>query len=227
MAGNISPMLHVFVALCRSFFPTLLLSYLAHSSTMDDEPAVSRAFCYLFVLACLGSKWYDAQRMKRATQLAFLLAALFFGACQGHRASQTGSEASPKVSSEAVEQPDASTGSMTEQTISPSREQQEAAEALLKEGAEAPIPAPTTVTTGAAVPGTTADGAPLPASPTGIPGGSGLRLRHFAPPEEASSSSELPPPAPNSVEQHGLRSPSLPGALPMDINGKLTGRDAS
>lgn len=195
---------------------------------MNDEPAFSRAFCYLFVLACLGVKWYDARRMKRATRLAFLFAALFFGACQGHRASQTVPEASPKVSSEAEEQSGASAGSTEKQAISPSREQQEAAEALLsKEGAEAPIPDPATETTGAAVPGTAADGAPLPANPMGIPGSSGLRLRRFAPPEEASSSSELPPPAPNSVEQHGLRSPSLPGALPMDINGKLTGRDAS
>lgn len=52
----------------------------------------------------------------------------------------------------------------------------------------------------------------------------GLRLRRFAPPEEAVSSSEgSDMPAPNSAELHGLRSPVLRGGnLPMDINGKIT-----
>lgn len=52
----------------------------------------------------------------------------------------------------------------------------------------------------------------------------GLRLRRFAPPEEAVSSSEGSDiPAPNSAELHGLRSPVLRGGnLPMDINGKIT-----
>ena len=53
-----------------------------------------------------------------------------------------------------------------------------------------------------------------------IPGG--LRMRRFAPPEEAVSSSDEAEPAPNSVELHGFRSPSLKGGkLPMNINGKI------
>lgn len=50
----------------------------------------------------------------------------------------------------------------------------------------------------------------------------GLRLRRFAPPEEASSEGAAEP-LPNAAELHGLRSPVLRGnTLPMDINGKLT-----
>ncbi|MBE6436256.1 MAG: hypothetical protein E7030_08635 [Akkermansiaceae bacterium] len=55
---------------------------------------------------------------------------------------------------------------------------------------------------------------------TGIPGRSGLRMGHFAPPEEAASSSENAPPAPNAAELRGLRSPSLPKNLPLDVNGQ-------
>lgn len=52
----------------------------------------------------------------------------------------------------------------------------------------------------------------------------GLRMRRFAPPEEAVSSGEgTEEPLPNAAELHGLRSPVLRSdALPMDINGKLT-----
>lgn len=63
---------------------------------------------------------------------------------------------------------------------------------------------------------------PLPAEPVASLPRSGLRLGQFAPPEEAASAGENAEPAPNSVELHGLRSPSLPSNLPMDINGKLT-----
>ena len=50
----------------------------------------------------------------------------------------------------------------------------------------------------------------------------GLRLRRFAPPEEAVSEGATEP-LPNAAELHGLRSPVLRGTkLPMDINGKLT-----
>lgn len=65
-----------------------------------------------------------------------------------------------------------------------------------------------------------ADDTPAPADiSTG-----GLRLRRFAPPEEAVSSNEgNEMPAPNAAELHGLRSPVLRGGnLPMDINGKIT-----
>lgn len=56
----------------------------------------------------------------------------------------------------------------------------------------------------------------------------GLRLHRFAPPEEAVSSNEgTDMPVPNAAELHGLRSPVLRGgALPMDINGKITPTDS-
>lgn len=57
-------------------------------------------------------------------------------------------------------------------------------------------------------------------SPTTIPGRSGLRLGRFAPPEEATSSSEQAAPTPNAAELRGLRSPSLPTKLPLDVNGQ-------
>ena len=56
----------------------------------------------------------------------------------------------------------------------------------------------------------------------------GLRMRRFAPPEEAVSSNEgTDTPLPNAAELHGLRSPVLRGgALPMDINGKINPTDS-
>ena len=55
---------------------------------------------------------------------------------------------------------------------------------------------------------------------SGVPGRSGLRMGHFAPPEEAVSTGENSAPLPNAAERHGLRSPSLPGSLPMSIDGR-------
>lgn len=56
----------------------------------------------------------------------------------------------------------------------------------------------------------------------------GLRMHRFAPPEEAVSAQEgTDIPLPNAAELHGLRSPVLRGgALPMDINGKITPTDS-
>lgn len=56
-------------------------------------------------------------------------------------------------------------------------------------------------------------------TPTGL---SPLRNLVPVPPEEAASARESSVPQPNSVERRGLRSPSLPQALPLDINGKAT-----
>ena len=53
-----------------------------------------------------------------------------------------------------------------------------------------------------------------------IPGRSGLRLGKFAPPEEAASTGENAAPTPNAAERRGLRSPSLPTTLPLDVNGQ-------
>lgn len=55
---------------------------------------------------------------------------------------------------------------------------------------------------------------------SGIPGRSGLRMGRFAPPEEAISKGDGDNSQPNAAERHGLRSPSLPKSLPMNIDGK-------
>lgn len=55
---------------------------------------------------------------------------------------------------------------------------------------------------------------------SGIPGRGGLRRGHFAPPEEAASRADNDSPLPNAAERHGLRSPSLPSSLPMNIDGR-------
>ena len=57
-------------------------------------------------------------------------------------------------------------------------------------------------------------------SSSSIPGRSGLRMGNFAPPEEATSIGSNEPPRPNAAEQRGLRSPQLPGSLPLDVNGQ-------
>lgn len=62
--------------------------------------------------------------------------------------------------------------------------------------------------------------APAYQSTSTIPGRSGLRMGRYAPPEEAASTRENAAPAPNAAELHGLRSPSLPKSLPLDINGQ-------
>lgn len=58
------------------------------------------------------------------------------------------------------------------------------------------------------------------ATTSAIPGRSGLRMGRFAPPEEATSTGSNEPPLPNAAEQRGLRSPQLPGTLPLDVNGQ-------
>lgn len=77
-------------------------------------------------------------------------------------------------------------------------------------------------------PAAPADGEPdlVSSAPTLSTGG--LRMRRFAPPEEAVSSNEgSDTPLPNAAELHGLRSPVLRGgALPMDINGKINPTDS-
>lgn len=97
----------------------------------------------------------------------------------------------------------------------PSSEQQEAARALLSGQGDSSLP---TVSTAGEIPEPLADST----SDNSLPGGRGLRMGTLAPPEEAASSSENAAPRPNSVERRGLRSPSFPKGLPMDINGKLT-----
>ncbi len=55
-----------------------------------------------------------------------------------------------------------------------------------------------------------------PALPTG-----GLRMGSIIPQEDPASTGDAPAPAANSAERFGLRSPKMPGKLPMGIDGKL------
>lgn len=98
----------------------------------------------------------------------------------------------------------------------PTPAQQAAARALLnRQASQAPSPAPSP----AAVSVVPDD---MPYLPQGQ-----LRTISPVPPEEAASSAEQNVPPPNAVERRGLRSPSLPKVLPMDINGRVSGRSGS
>lgn len=88
---------------------------------------------------------------------------------------------------------------------SPSREQQLAAEALLRRQMEEEAAAAAS-TQDIFVPGMNARG---------------LRLGRFAAPEESGSMQEGGAPAPNAVDRYGLRSPSMSGKLPMDLDGRI------
>ncbi len=98
-------------------------------------------------------------------------------------------------------------------TVTPTAEQQAAA-ATLQETASAGAVVETQGTM--ELPSDT----PVYQPTTSIPGRSGLRMGHFAPPEEAASTGENKAPAPNAADMHGLRSPSLPKNLPLDVNGQ-------
>lgn len=98
-------------------------------------------------------------------------------------------------------------------TVTPTAEQQ-AAVATLQETASAGAVVETQGTM--ELPSDT----PMYQPTTSIPGRSGLRMGHFAPPEEAASTGENKAPAPNAADMHGLRSPSLPKNLPLDVNGQ-------
>ncbi len=109
--------------------------------------------------------------------------------------------------------------------VTPSAEQMEAARALMaaqKENKKKPARRNETKTQ-TSTPEPAEDFVPEPAVVTntsGIPGRSNLRMGHFAPPEEAASRGDKAAPRPNAAERHGLRSPSLPKMLPMDIDGQ-------
>lgn len=109
-----------------------------------------------------------------------------------------------------------------EENVTPSEEQMEAARALMAENNKkkkksAKSPGRATVEQEKFVP----QPEPVVVSNTsGIPGRSGLRMGRFAPPEEAISKGDGDSAQPNAAERHGLRSPSLPKSLPMNIDGK-------
>lgn len=98
----------------------------------------------------------------------------------------------------------------------PTPAQQAAARALLnRQSSQTPDPTPSPATA-------TALSDDMPYLPQGQ-----LRTISPVPPEEAASSAEQNTPPPNAVERRGLRSPSLPKVLPMDINGRVSGRSGS
>jgi len=163
---------------------------------------------------------------------AVCVAALFLGACSqmqqqqtpAPRPEETGEEQAGEeqpVSDKEEGQTDSDGEKVSQEEVDelstavPSSEQQEAARAMLSEQEASSLP---TVSAAGEIPEPITDGI----SDTSLPGGRGLRMGALAPPEEAASSSENAAPKPNSVERRGLRSPSLPKGLPMDINGKLT-----
>lgn len=102
-------------------------------------------------------------------------------------------------------------------TITPTAEQQAAAAAL--QNASGSVVA-TGDTMSLPTEPVTQSATPTYQSTSAIPGRSGLRMGHFAPPEEAASTGDKAAPAPNAAELRGLRSPSLPKNLPLDVNGQ-------
>ncbi len=105
--------------------------------------------------------------------------------------------------------------------ITPTAEQMEAARALLAaENKKKSTPHDKTPVQHATVETETAAPVIVTNNTSGIPGRGGLRMGHFAPKEEATSTTDANAPLPNAAERHGLRSPSLPKSLPMNIDGK-------
>lgn len=136
--------------------------------------------------------------MKLFSLLILTAAALSLSSCSTFR--QKAQEEAPAPTATAKE---------VKKSAAPTAAQQAAAHAVLEEQAALQAEEEALLNT--------------PAAPAEISTG-GLRLRRFAPPEEAVSSAEgTDIPLPNSAELHGLRSPMLrSGNLPMDINGKIT-----
>lgn len=149
------------------------------------------------------------------------------GLCpNGRKAKAAALAAAPAEPESSGEEPIAANEDVSEEApedgapISPTAEQQAAARDLLT---STPAPAPRRSRRAASAPAEVepAYTAPVAAATTsGIPGRGGLRMGRFAPPEEGSSTAEGNTPLPNAAERHGLRSPSLPGSLPMDIDGR-------
>lgn len=147
------------------------------------------------------------------------------GLCPNGQRRRAEMEAEQKAKEEAeasaVAQSEEDTPEEEPSDITPSPEQMAAAKAALEKKDDArPEKRPTR--TVKAEPEPVVDEAPVVTSnnTSGIPGRSGLRMGRFAPQEEAASRGDNTAPIPNAAERHGLRSPSLPSALPMNIEGK-------
>lgn len=121
------------------------------------------------------------------------------------------------------ETPAADTAAKPAKSATPTAEQQAAGRKAMEEEAALRAEEEALFNTPAAPADSTDAAESAPGLSTG-----GLRMRRFAPPEEAVSSNEgSDVPVPNAAELHGLRSPVLRGgALPMDINGKINPTDS-
>lgn len=162
--------------------------------------------------------------MKRTSIIIGLLSsALALSACSSHKAPSEG---------DAAKQTPAQTSGTTghpASALTPTPEQQKAAQQLLNQTGQTPAATPS----GLPLPGTVPGTAPSILDPEALnptPSDSlpvNLRgIRPPVPPEEAASRSDSAAPAPNAVELRGLRSPSMPKTLPMDITGKQNTGDA-
>ncbi len=142
--------------------------------------------------------------MKAHNTLAILSLALFLTSCS---LTQQVSPVTVPDTEQATATDEAAREKAKADAPAPSDAQQKAAEQILEGEApaspEAETPAP----------------APLQSN-SALPGG-GLRMGSIIPQEDPASTGEAPPPAPNSVELRGLRSPKMPSSLPMGIDGKL------
>ncbi len=109
-----------------------------------------------------------------------------------------------------------------EPAITPTEEQQEAAQKFIeqtavqeKEPAKVPVRKPQETTP---APQPVVEATPELTVPSG-----GLRMRRFTPPEEHSDDGSEA--LPNTVELRGFRSPTMKGKLPMNIDGKIIKED--
>ncbi len=148
--------------------------------------------------------------MKALSSLATLSLALMLTSCSFTQQVADAPAAEPNA--EQAGETTASKEKKQEETPAPvpSDEQQKAAEQLLTEASEAPA-APE-----ADIPTPAEGGAPTPSLPTG-----GLRMGSIILQEDPASTGDAPPPTANAAERFGLRSPKMPGKLPMGIDGKL------
>ncbi len=172
-----------------------------------------------------GEEEADSESEKPKEHVCTGLLSCKLGLCPNGQRRRAEMEAEQKASEEAeaaaVAQSEADTPEEEPSDITPSPEQMAAAKAAMeKKDDERPAKRPTR--TVKAEPEPVVDEAPVVTAnnTSGIPGRSGLRMGRFAPQEEAASRGDNTAPIPNAAERHGLRSPSLPSALPMNIEGK-------
>lgn len=135
------------------------------------------------------------------------------------------SESATKEAKKAEDSKKETEHSETGEHVTPTPEQQAAAERLLAKSETNSASNSSENTESLHQTGSNSDTLEMTTPLPGLPGRTALRMGQYAPPEEAASVGEAQTFRPNSAEQHGFRSPMLPASLPMDIHGKLTGED--